>query len=229
MCCTATSRNSSKRYGDSPVGKIKNILSKKNLPDRELHNSRMFVDLSENVHIHFRELRLMFGVDEFFEFFSILKEGARDIKRYLRKNPDYEEQKVFDGILIGGGPDRQMAPLKSSPQPHESKYFPHRLQIELQEESVIDTIHIHYRDYRVVMNIQTFREFVEGMNQALQNLEKILEENPYDETKHLSRKIVSDKRWAEGKIPPEGKTKKILQKIKHRTTTAQEKGKKQNR
>jgi hypothetical protein len=211
------------------VGKIKNILSRKELPDRELHNSRMFVDLSENIHIHFRELRLMFSVDEFFEFFSILKEGTRDIKRHLRKNPDYEEQKVYDGILIGGGPKRQMAPLKSSPQPHESKYFPHRLQIELQEESVIDTIHIHYRDYRLVMNIQTFREFVKGMNDALQNLEKILEDSPYNETVHPSRKIVSDKRWAEGKIPSEGKTKKILRKIKRWARQPQEKDTKQNR
>ena len=79
------------------MGAIKKILINKELPERELHNSRMFVDLSENIHIHFREIRLMFGVEEFFEFFSILKEGASDITKYLRRNPDYKEQEVFDG------------------------------------------------------------------------------------------------------------------------------------
>ena len=67
------------------MGKIKKTLFTQELPSRELHNSRMFVDLSENIHIHFRELRLMFSVEEFFEFFSILKAGTKDIKEYLKK------------------------------------------------------------------------------------------------------------------------------------------------
>jgi hypothetical protein len=208
------------------MGKIKNILSQKDLPDRERHNSRMFVDLSENIHIHFRELRLMFSVEEFFEFFSILNEGAQDIKKYLKKNPGYEEQKVFDGILIGGGPERQLAPLRCSPKSHESKYFPNRLQIELQEESVIDSIHIHYRDFRLVMNIHTFREFVSGMKDALNNLENILEEHPYSETEHPFRKIVSDNKWEKGGIHSKEKFKKILRNILRRISKPQNRGRK---
>lgn len=208
------------------MGKIKTILFQKDLPDRERHNSRMFVDLSENIHIHFRELRLMFSVEEFFEFSSILKEGARDIKKYLRKNPDYEEQKVFDVIMIGGGTERQLTPLRCSPKPHESEYFPNRLQIELQDESVIDSIHIHYRDYRLVMNIRTFREFVNGMREALNNLENILEELPYSETEHPFRKIVSDKNWEEEKIHWNRKFKKKLRDILHRIPGLQKHGRK---
>lgn len=201
------------------MGAIKEVLFNKELPPRELHNSRMFADLSENIHIHFREIRMMFGVEEFFEFFDILKEGARDIKRYLRRNPDYKEQEVFDGILVGGGAQRQVIPLEKSPKPHESKYFPNRLQIELQEEKVIDAIHIHYRDYRFAMNIETFREFAAGMKQALDNLEDHLSKNEYVEGQHPFRKVVSTEEWTNRKITLKQKIKYKLKRFLNRTET----------
>jgi hypothetical protein len=201
------------------MGAIKKILLNKELPERELHNSRLFVDLSENIHIHFREIRLMFGVEEFFEFFSILKEGARDIKKYLRRNPDYKEQEVFDGILVGGGAKRQIIPLQKSPKPHESKYFPNRLQIELQEEKVIDAIHIHYRDYRLVMNIETFRELVTGMKEALDSLEDFLRHHDYKEGQHPFRKVVSTEEWAHDQITLFQKIKYKIKRILGKTET----------
>ena len=201
------------------MGAIKEILFNKELPPREPHNSRMFTDLSENIHIHFREIRLMFGVEEFFEFFEILKEGARDIKRYLRRNPDYKEQVVFDGILVGGGAKRQVIPLEKSPKPHESKYFPNRLQIELQEEKVIDAIHIHYRDYRFAMNIETFREFATGMKQALDNLDEYLENHEYAEGQHPFRKVVSTEEWTNRKVTLKQRIKYRLKRLLNRTET----------
>lgn len=182
------------------MGAIEKILSKKELPERELHNSRLFVDLSENAHIHHRELRLMFGVEEFFEFTDVIKYSAKEVKKYLKKHPEYKEMEVFDGLLVAGGAKQQTTPLKKSPKPHESKYFPNRLQIELQEESVIDSVHIHYRDYRLVMNFETFRIFAEGMKEALDNLEGYLKENKYDQEVHPFRKEVNQDQWQEQKI-----------------------------
>jgi len=201
------------------MGAIKKILIKKDLPDRELHNSRMFADLSENIHIHFREIRLMFGVEEFFEFFEILKEGARDIKKYLRRHAEYKEQEVFDGILVGGGAKRQIIPLQKSPQPHVSKYFPNRLQIELQEEGVIDAIHIHYRDYRFVMNFETFREFTQGMQEALANLDEFLGQNDYKEGQHPFRQVVETNAWTTGRITLFQKIKYKIKRLLGRTET----------
>ena len=201
------------------MGAIKKILVKKDLPGRELHNSRMFVDLSENIHIHFREIRLMFGVEEFFEFFDILKEGAADIKKYLRRHPEYKEQEVMDGILVGGGAKRQIIPLKKSPKPHVSKYFPNRLQIELQEEKVIDAIHIHYRDYRFVMNFETFRAFTHGMQEALANLDEFLSQNDYKEGQHIFRQVVETDEWAADRITVFRKIKYKIKRLLGRTET----------
>jgi len=182
------------------MGAIKKILSNRELPERELHNSRLFVDLSENVHIHHREIRLMFGVEEFFEFTGIIRDSAKEVKKYLKKHPEYKEQEVFDGLLVAGGVKRQTTPLQKSPKSHQSKYFPNRLQIELQEEKVIDSVHIHYRDYRLVMNIETFREFTRGMKEALDNLEEFLEENDYNQEEHPFRKVVDQDQWQGSKI-----------------------------
>jgi hypothetical protein len=110
---------------------------------------------------------------------------------------------------VGGGAKRQVIPLKRSPQPHVSKYFPNRLQIELQEEKVIDSIHIHYRDYRLAMNISTFREFVKGMQASLIELDKFLEGQEYMQEEHPFRRVVQTDEWANQKIG-------WLQKMKYR-------------
>lgn len=195
------------------MGAIKKVLSERELPERELHNSRLFVDLSENVHIHFREIRLMFGVEEFFEFTDVIRESAKEVKKYLKKHPDYKEQEVFDGLLVAGGIKRQTTPLQKSPKPHESKYFPNRLQIELQEEKVIDSVHIHYRDYRLVMNFETFREFTNGMREALDNLEDFLKEQEYNQKEHEFRRVVNQEEWKDQRINLWDKIKYKIKKL----------------
>lgn len=195
------------------MGAVKKILAKTEMPDREFHQSRLFVDLAENIHIHYRELRLMFGVEEFFEFSDILKNGTRDIRRYLRRNPHFKEQEHFDGIMVAGGAKRQTVPLQKSPAPHRSKYFPNRLQVELQEESVIDAIHIHYRDYRLSMDMETFKAFAGGMKQALDNLEEYNRDHRYQEGLHPFRKVVQAENWKKQRVTPLQKIKYFLKRL----------------
>ena len=172
------------------MGEIKKILARKKLPPRELHNSRLFVDLAENVHIHFREWRTVYSVPEFFEFANTVTHSARDLKRYLRWHPQYREQEVFDTITVAMGPAQQTRPLTRSPNPGQSTYFDDRLQIELQAENVIDEIQIHYRDYRLAMNRETFRAFAHGMKEAIDTLDEFLENNTYERVEHPFRKEV---------------------------------------
>ena len=175
------------------MGEIKKILAHKKLPPRELHNSRLFVDLGENVHIHFREGRTVYSVPEFFEFADTVTHSARDLKRYLRWHPQYREQEVFDTITVAMGPGQQTRPLTQSPSPSQSTYFDDRLQIELQAESVIDEIQIHYRDYRLAMNRETFRAFAHGMKEAVDTLDEYLENNTYERAEHpFRREVVKD-------------------------------------
>ncbi len=201
------------------MGEIKKVLVSKKLPDRELHNSRLFVDISENVHIHFRELRTVYSVTEFFEYANIISRSLKYLKRYLLLHPEYKEHQNFENEMIALGPEQQTIPLRKSPKPHKSTYFDDRLQIELQGERVIDEIHVHYRDYRFVMNQETFRIWARTMNEALENMDDFLENNTYERIEHpFRREVVEDtyyeaRNWVKlkkTKIPVKRRIKALL-------------------
>ena len=82
------------------MGSIKKILSKSKLSNREKHHSRMFVDLAENIHIHHREFRTVFSLDEYFEYVDILFKSTKDVRAYLEQNKDYADR------LVGRVPGR---------------------------------------------------------------------------------------------------------------------------
>ncbi len=181
------------------MGEIKKVLSTRHLPDREEHNSRLFVDLSEQVHIHFREFRSQFSVEEFYEYADTITRSAKDLKRYLKWHPKYREQEHFDVVTVALGPEQQTRPFISSPVPHKSKYFPNRLQVELQGEEVIDEIHIHYRDYRLAMNRETLREFADGIGEAVTALDSYLAVQDYQPKMHPFRKMLVEDKYYESR------------------------------
>ena len=73
------------------MGEIKKVLAHRNMPARELHNSRLFVDLAENVHVLARELRTVFSVDEFLEHANEEQEHADRLAERI--------------VQLGGAPD----------------------------------------------------------------------------------------------------------------------------
>ncbi len=171
------------------MGDIKKILCKKELPERELHNSRMFIDLAENIHIHYREYRNIFSLDEYFEYAEIISKSTDDVRNYLAQNPTYEEGKYPTTIMIAGGKMRQRSFLKNSPKPNKSFYHNNELVIELQEEYVTDEIHIHYRDFRIAMNIENFRVFAKGVIDSLSSLNVFTIQNEYNREEHDDRMV----------------------------------------
>lgn len=171
------------------MGCIKRYLAKVTLPDRQKHSSRLFVDLAENVHIHHRDFRVVFSLDEFFEYVDVIYKSMKDIKNYLLQNPRYREQKITDTIMIAGGRERQLKFLVNSPSPNRSYYFPDDFAIELQEESVIDEIHIHYRDFRLVMKRDEFKIIAQEFTKALNELQAFERDNRYVQKGHSDREI----------------------------------------
>ncbi|GAG20449.1 unnamed protein product, partial [marine sediment metagenome] len=104
------------------MGAVKELLVSVDLPNRERHNSRLFSDLCENVHIHYREYRIIFSLSEYFEFIDIIKKGEQDVRNYLSNNPSYGEGEYPSTIMIAGGRERQMKFLQNSPAPNQSTY-----------------------------------------------------------------------------------------------------------
>jgi hypothetical protein len=127
----------------------------------------MLVDLCENVHIHTRELRQEFSVAEFFEHVHVLEVAAKDLRRYLDLNPEYEEGAHKDLIaFIGDTPHL----LVESPQPNESAYFAHRLAIELTAPHAMGAVHLHWRDYRIHLSRAELRLLADALQEAAQKL-----------------------------------------------------------
>ena len=171
------------------MGEIKKVLSEILLPDREKHNSRLFVDIGENIHIHHREYRCVFSVDEFFEYADIISASAKDVRNYLLQNPQYKEEKIPDTILIAGGKERQLKFLENSPSPDRSRYFNNNFSIELQDEFVTDEIHIHFRDFRFVMTRENFKIVAGEFAKAQRALDEFEKGNDYLRQAHPDREI----------------------------------------
>ena len=149
------------------MGKIDKIYAKTTLPERDNHNSRVFVDVAENVHFHYREHRIVFSAEEFLAFAKAITEGAEGLKKML--NEGYKEMNGVDTHIVGGS-QSEFLPLK---EPKKSAYFDNRLQIEKQEEGYGDIIHLHYRDYRLVMRKwETWKRFCEAIAEAFKNSKK---------------------------------------------------------
>lgn len=171
------------------MGSIRKMLTKALLSDREKHNSRLFVDIGENIHIHHREFRYVFSLDEFFEYVDIISASAKDVRNYLFQNPQYKESKISDTVIIAGGKERQLQFLVNSPKPDRSFYFNNDFSIELQDEFVTDEIHIHFRDFRLVMNRENFRTVTKEFIKALNTLDNFEVKNEYSRHSHPDREI----------------------------------------
>ncbi len=169
------------------MGAVKKLLAGKTLREREPHNGRAFVDLCENIHIHFREFRLIFSLDEYFEFVDIVNNSTRDVRNYLCNNPEYQEQAYPTTIMIACGKGRQRKFLQNSPQPHRSTYHNNQFAIELQEEFVTDEIHVHWRDLRVALSRENFKDVADAFIEAQRTLTDFERHYDYRRRSHQDR------------------------------------------
>ncbi|ARN73020.1 ParB/RepB/Spo0J family partition protein [Oceanicoccus sagamiensis] len=171
------------------MGSVRKFLHQSKLPDREPHHSRLFIDLAENIHIHHREYRTVFSLDEYFEYADILATSTEDVRNFLEQNPDYAEQEFPTTIMIAGGKERQLKFLENSPSPNKSTYFANELAIELQDVYVTDEIHIHYRDFRIGLDRERFRAIAAGFAEAVEQLNEFESSESYEREYHPDRII----------------------------------------
>lgn len=112
------------------MGRIAYILKKKKIGTPSLNN-RFTVELCENVHIHYRNLRLEFTKEEFLHILTLMQSIDSDkVKNFYYSDYAYEEL------------------VKDFNLPAET-YYNNRLQIEQQIEG---HYHLHYRNLRLEFN-----------------------------------------------------------------------------
>ena len=183
------------------MGKTVVTLASTTLPPRLPSLATMLVDLAENVHVHYREVRQEFSVPEFYEFVGTLGESAEDLYRYLAANPEYKERAVWKTIRKATG-----APtlLDASPSPTESAYWPERLLVELIEPHEMGDVHLHWRDYRLQLTRTELRALAGALAGAVETLDRV-EAARYPEIQRRQRAVEELRALCEaGKDEPPG-------------------------
>lgn len=109
------------------MGIIDKILFKKKVSENPPNNDRLCVELCENVHLHYRNIRIEFTPEEFIDLVKMFEKiSAEEVSNFEYSDTAFKE----------------IARVKLNPETH----FSDRMQVELQTNK---TIHIHYRNLRL--------------------------------------------------------------------------------
>ena len=140
------------------MGEIKVLGSLKELPKREVTAQTIWTDLCENVHLHYRNIRLDFSEVEWAHFraaINMLGLAVEEcaIKNNFREgNPNFLIQQVYQ------------VPLSAS-----SEYYPDRVSIE---KNLDNTVHLHYRDVRLHLSSGEFELMAQAFEEARRKFRK---------------------------------------------------------
>lgn len=130
------------------MGKIKKFLAGEQIEPRSITANTIWTDLCEDVHLHYRNLRLDFSETEFSAFRAAINMLGRAVEQCAQEN-DYSE----------GDPNFLIQQIFNTPLPTDSDYYPDRVTIELQRDN---TVHFHYRDLRLHLTNTEFKQ-IAGM------------------------------------------------------------------
>jgi len=114
-----------------------------------LMGTRLAVDLCENIHLHYRDLRLEFSITEWKAFVDFITYANKYIQEnhadYDMKDPNYFGQV---GIVI----------------PAQSESWPGRVNVEIQGEPFGGIMHIHYNDLRIELPVDVYKQLAHLIN-----------------------------------------------------------------
>jgi hypothetical protein len=122
----------------------------------------LWIDIGENIHMHFRDIRLEFTRIEFLEFLSNIKEMEKLFHEWAEKNPDWREADDPEGfknqyvMWLG-----DFKPGSQKLKDYEAHYWPRRISIERNANGVY---HFHYRNLRVELNRGGFEQLVKAFS-----------------------------------------------------------------
>lgn len=168
------------------MGVIKKILFRGNILGKPRHRN-MFLDMEENIHIHYRDLRIELSRGEFEDITSTFARQSGELLKII------EEKKYQDGKLPNANQD-DVRIWTESRLKHDLKYHPQRFSLE----ECGDGYHFHYRNYKLLIDKSEFHQ--------IQRLFATLDlDGPYaatyDEVLHLLEANDVDFTFDAGNVP----------------------------
>lgn len=128
------------------MGVIKKMLFRGEILGKPRHRN-LFLDMEENIHIHYRDLRIELSRAEFEDISRIFSVQSRELNEIIEKN------KYQDGKLPNANQE-DVRIWTNSKLPNDVKYHPRRLSIE----ECGDGYHFHYRNYKLLLDKEEFRQ-----------------------------------------------------------------------
>ena len=175
------------QIGDMRMGHIQKILAKTEMkkpagwnPDQEDYNLPFTVELKEDFHIHWQDIRIEMAAEDFSAFAGAVSEAH---KRWI---DDGRPKKLSKMKRYGWWPgedkdgffkERYESHNKRGEPCHHVRVFPRTesgklffdnvFQIELQEKG---QLHIHYKNFRWELGENTFKQIASAVDEATNNL-----------------------------------------------------------
>ncbi len=128
------------------MGVIKRTLYRGSILGKPRHRN-LFLDMEENIHIHYRDLRIEMSRGEFEDFAAIFLKQSKELQTIIH------EKKYQDGTLPNANQD-DVRVWTESRLKHEVKYHPQRFSLE----ECGDGYHFHYRNYKLLIDPDEFKQ-----------------------------------------------------------------------
>lgn len=128
------------------MGVIKKTLYRGNILGKPRHRN-LFLDMEENIHIHYRDLRIELSRGEFEDIAAVFSKQAAELQAIIA------EKNYQDGKLPNANQE-DVRVWTESRLKHEVKYHPQRFSLE----ECGDGYHFHYRNYKLLIDQDEFRQ-----------------------------------------------------------------------
>lgn len=128
------------------MGVIKKILYRGNILGKPRHRN-LFLDMEENIHIHYRDLRIELSRGEFEEIASAFRKQSQELLTII------QEKNYQDGKLPNANQEDVRIWTESNLK-HVVKYHPQRFSLE----ECGDGYHFHYRNLKILIDQAEFRQ-----------------------------------------------------------------------
>lgn len=130
------------------MGVIKKVLYRGHILDKPRHR-HFFLDMEENIHIHYRDLRIELSRSEFEDICDAFGKQSKELLSIINKT-SYQ-----DGKLPNANQD-DVRIWTESLLKHDVKYHPQRFTLE----ECSDGFHLHCRNYKLLFDEAEFRQIV---------------------------------------------------------------------
>ena len=127
------------------MGVILKVLHRSETLKKAPHRN-LFLDMEENIHIHYRDLRVELSRAEFEDFVNTFTKQSAELMQAIR-DTDYQ-----DGVLPNANHDA-LRIWTDSRLANDVVYHPRRISVE----ECTDGFHVHLRNYKLLLDTDDFR------------------------------------------------------------------------